>query len=352
PPIADGWDEEHWKQAQCMRFLAHAATCLTRWHPNGLGAGVRIPPATIAGVTTPDVTVTHQRLLDWHESCLQLVNTFCAHHPYDWAVQRNANRQLGWDYPLIQPDLFAPPAVGPVFGTPCLVGTRQLPAQTAAQWGAVAAQDIKHAGGSYAYPHAAIGQCGLAHDKRRFSLTAPFSASERCRQVVFFSVDWMAYEDAETARSAPVDASKYRKGAPFPKRTFAALCNVRQTWHDTFLLHFRNDEGAYVHVLPVDAYATGADTKGLRYNDVYNHYGMPLTALNGHRPEVVAAGLDAIPDQGLAPKYVAVFNGLYGADRNWNGRLDRGPIPTSVRMRATTLARYNFYDCRVPFKVR
>ncbi len=40
--------------------------------------------------------------------------------------------------------------------------------------------------------------------------------------------------------------------------------------------------------------------------------------------------------------YVAV--GLWGADRNHNGRFDRGPIPTAMRMRASEIARFNYYD--------
>jgi hypothetical protein len=43
-----------------------------------------------------------------------------------------------------------------------------------------------------------------------------------------------------------------------------------------------------------------------------------------------------------------VFSGRYGADRNANGLLDRGNVRPSVRLRALTIARYNFYDMRVP----
>jgi len=47
-----------------------------------------------------------------------------------------------------------------------------------------------------------------------------------------------------------------------------------------------------------------------------------------------------------------VFGGRYGADRNFNRVLDRGPLKPSVRLYATQVARFNFYDPRVPAVVR
>ena len=49
---------------------------------------------------------------------------------------------------------------------------------------------------------------------------------------------------------------------------------------------------------------------------------------------------------------MACFLGTYGADRNDNHLLDRGPLPKSVRVRATTVARFQIYDPRVPVMVR
>ena len=48
----------------------------------------------------------------------------------------------------------------------------------------------------------------------------------------------------------------------------------------------------------------------------------------------------------------AVFSGLHGADRNANGKLDRGPLPTSTRLYAVQVARFNVYDPRVPVVLR
>jgi hypothetical protein len=47
-----------------------------------------------------------------------------------------------------------------------------------------------------------------------------------------------------------------------------------------------------------------------------------------------------------------VFAGRYGADRNFNRVLDRGPLTPSVRIRAIQVARFNYYDPRVPAVVR
>jgi hypothetical protein len=53
------------------------------------------------------------------------------------------------------------------------------------------------------------------------------------------------------------------------------------------------------------------------------------------------------PDAGPSQQAESVFSGLYGADRNYNLKLDRGPVPPSVRLRAVTVARFNFYDPRI-----
>ncbi len=47
-----------------------------------------------------------------------------------------------------------------------------------------------------------------------FNLTAPFAPQERCRQLVFWAVDWQSYEDYETQPSASIDASRYPLVAP------------------------------------------------------------------------------------------------------------------------------------------
>ena len=52
-------------------------------------------------------------------------------------------------------------------------------------------------------------------------------------------------------------------------------------------------------------------------------------------------------DQGPALEKRQVFSGIWGADRNYNKKVDRGPLPKSVRLRAMQVARFNFYDPRI-----
>ena len=47
-----------------------------------------------------------------------------------------------------------------------------------------------------------------------------------------------------------------------------------------------------------------------------------------------------------------VLLGGYGADRNHNYLLDRGPLPRSVRQRAQLIGRFQFYDPRIPVTLR
>jgi hypothetical protein len=63
--------------------------------------------------------------------------------------------------------------------------------------------------------------------------------------------------------------------------------------------------------------------------------------------EILNNPWNSAPDQGSGTTQESVFSGLYGADRNYNQVLDRGPVPRSVRLRAQLVARFNFYDPRV-----
>src|ERR1043165_2223528 len=120
-PMTD--DNKKWMQVQAMRFLAHAATCLTSWYPltggtgDTLTTGVRIPAAMLDGVASPEVTITNELIRYYHERCLKLANSFAACLPYDWGVPRPVERTIMLDYPLLQYDLFRPTLQGTLFGT-------------------------------------------------------------------------------------------------------------------------------------------------------------------------------------------------------------------------------------------
>ncbi|HYE07569.1 MAG TPA: hypothetical protein VEL07_18775 [Planctomycetota bacterium] len=352
------------KQVLALRYLAHAGLTMTRWFPyaGGLDDGVAIPSALLAGQPSPELTLTHELIVFWHATSLHLAHRFAASYPYDWGAPRPLERAIMTDYPLFEYDLFAPPIGGTIAGS----------TTHADQWRLLTPQPVKNLGRSMSYPGFDIdnatwtiaggGASGIwsqgdpttGSGRTRFSLCAPFAASERCRQLVFWAVDWMSYEDAETAPSAPVDASKYPKWAPIQEWgtpwDFARMMNAAgsgpgwspDTWVDHHLHTWRNPEKQLLYTRDM-AGPDGVDGTG---DDVGT--GSDVTT-----DMVGNTDWSSFPkDQGAAPEPVRVFNGLYGADRNFNHRLDRGPLPRTTRLRAQTIGRWNYYDTRVHVQLR
>lgn len=114
------------------------------------------------------------------------------------------------------------------------------------------------------------------------SLFVPFKPVHRCRQLVFWSVDWKDYEDAEVVPSSPVDIARF----------------------------------------PVSS---------------------------GVSSTIDGTGSPAVLETGWASPSTYENNLRLGAgwDRNFNGKLDVGRVPRSVRLRARTIARFNYYDKRL-----
>jgi hypothetical protein len=266
---------------------------------------------------------------------------FAASFPYDWAVPRPVERTIMLDYPLLQYDLFSPAMSGTIMGTA---------GQSAQQWRPLSPRPIRNIGLSATYPDNPIAELGtkaklegtmrqngtsnLFGDIDHYSLTMPFAASERCREIVFWVVDWQAYEDFETLPSAPLDASRYPLAGPrtdgggiLTNNFYGRMDGVQ--FVDPHLFCFRNPEKNMIwkNAIPIES-PTGTD--------VTEHQ-----MLN-------ASG----PDRGSGLTNRQIFNGLFGADRNYNKRIDRGVVPKSVRMRATQVARFNYYDTRIPALIR
>jgi hypothetical protein len=350
-------DHKKWMQVQAMRFLSHAATCLTAWYPltattgvDDLTTGVRIPSVVLDGrAGPPELRITNELIRYYHERGLKLAMSFAASFPYDWAVPRPVERSIMTDFPLLQYDMF-PTGGGPsdpVNGG--LAGNIFGSGVIGRQWRPLAPRPIRNIGLSQTYP---INVAGTRHklegtqisgapsnlfgDADHYSLTMPFEASERCRELVFWTVDWQSYEDFETLPSAPVDASRYplagpRNGVDNPPKPWQA--NVTRDFNgrmwdtrfvDPHLFCFRNPEKnmLWVNNIPRGA-ATGTDVTGhqLLHNDE--------------------------KDWGADLDRRQVFSGIWGADRNYNKKVDRGPVPKSVRLRAVQVARFNFYDPRI-----
>jgi hypothetical protein len=250
-----------------------------------------------------------------HEAALTWLRRYTATSPYDWGIDRALNFQNAWDHPLLQFELFASAASGSGPATPFTISSATVNPFNAlsggdVSWRVLSARAVTNAGTSTSYgvstaaparpqgnqPEIAASWGNQTPGQDTFNLTQPFAAAERCRQLVFWAVDWKSYEDAESAPSAPLDAS-------------------RMPW---------DSNGTY-------AYNNGAH----KFNN----------------PEAFFAFADAahatINTAGVAPGNLSVYLGLWGADRNGSGAFDRGPVPRSMRMRAVTVARFNFYNTRV-----
>jgi hypothetical protein len=352
----NGEDTTHqaWKQVQAMRYLSHAATAMTRWKSlaelggqpsSGMGLAIGSNPNG-----SPAINLTHDLIVYYHERCMNLIMRYAASFPYDWGAPRPLQRPQMMDFPLIEFDLFQPPLTGVLFSNG--IGNGTIPA---AQWKPLPARPIHNVGVSYQFPIPTLphntGSPGYTlpdgstfgspqyqafwGDPSRSTLTKEFKAAERCRQIVFWAVDWQSYEDCETAASAPVDASKYPMPGPLKKvpwadpATFSDRMNFVD-FRDEQLYSFRNPEKVLSFRREVSQEPTGLDVTGVIG---YNHMGDQW-------------------DRGTGLEERKRFSGLYGADRNFNRKLDRGDVPRSVRLRATTVARFNFYDPRLPMTIR
>jgi hypothetical protein len=355
-------EADRWKLVQALRFLSHATTCLTTYFSKeALDVGVPIAPVDLKadGTLPADFLATSAKITALHDSAKTLAMLFASSYPYDWAVPRPLERTIMMDHPLIEYDLFSPPLAGTIW--------RSSPAQPAQQWRPVPAQPIRHIGTSLQFSNqsipssdpawawwgdgappsprsAAAGQpvepyapgepASFWGDPRHFTLANPFTPDERCRQLVFWAVDWMAYEDAETAPSAPVDAARYPRGAPrspggTSPATFSQLMS-NPPFFDWQQYAHRNPEKVLAFKQSMLDKPTGFDVRAL---------------VIGSEGGASGSGKE---DQNNA----ALFTGAYGGDRNFNHLLDRGPLPKAVRLRATVVARFNFYDLRVPAAIR
>lgn len=73
------------------------------------------------------------------------------------------------------------------------------------------------------------------------------------------------------------------------------------------------------------------------------HAALPLTPLEVSYMRTTPQSQYVVTSSGLQQNPLVAL-GAFGADRNGNGVFDRGPVPTSTRMQASEIARFNFYD--------
>lgn len=164
----------------------------------------------------------------------------------------------------------------------------------------------------------------------------PFLAQHRARELVYWAVDWKAYEDSEEAPSHPVDFARTGRhvdiGYPDNNGGNVAIANwINPAFQETGLVGGSPKGQGYGG--PEFLYAWTDETRTANFIRSWNAnsggYQLPLPiSPNG-------TGITG---------YAYVHLGAFGADRNMNGVFDRGPVPRTVRMRAQQVARFAFYD--------
>ena len=319
-------------RVQCMRFMTFV-TSTFYLKRNGEAEPV------LSLFKVDGQTLSVDRLRYFQDCCKSSAMLYAASFPYDWGAPRPVSRCIMMDHPLIEFDLFAS-RKRPIAGTGIM----------AEMWKPISAQTITSIGLPGIFPGALTydgagnaswdntkspftptdsrnGTHQLWGDANHFTLTRPFQAAERCRQLIFWSVDWQSYEDAETAPGAPLDAS--RVPCLGMSKNNMNDYNGRLNWgpgaYDGYFL--RNPERNLQFTSDMSGISTGT-----------------ILAKN----QIV--GPNEGGDEGLGA--IKVLLGTYGADRNHNYVLDRGPLPKSVRQRAQTIARFQFYDPRIPVSLR
>ena len=358
-----------WKYVQAMRFLAHAASCLTGYPETSAAGGLVIPSvdfpfAATDKLSTPSTSTTsiildQNKVVYYHELAMRLVMLYAASQPYDWGAPRPSQRALFTDNPLMEYDLIRTsinPSVGQISdATSGVMGS---------QWRPITARPIVNIGRSSSFPNKAIPSATWGNPAN-FTLTKQFEPAERCRELVFWSVDWLSYVDAETVPGV-LDASRIPFGAPMNVPAISSFNTIGSRrldyWYSRsqFVSGFLNPEMDRAFNGDVSGFPTGfnwpirnnADWTGqwngqndaLTKNGVIDEYGGVRMGVNINAGQIRW-------DIPYLQSGVVLYS-KFGADRNGNRTLDRGPVPQSTRLRASLLARYNFYDPRLTLRLR
>ncbi len=266
-------------RVMAMRWLAYAAHLRT---------GDNLPAAT---------AVEEQYAVDCVEASMEWAHRYACADPYDWGAPRVSQSMTAFDAPLLQFDAFAAsPIVADDGG-----------GRVDRSWPVLTPKPVT----SYGSAWSQYSRKGQTPDNRaqidaswgdpsHYALLDRFDPADRCREIIIWSVDWLAYEDAETVPSEPFDAR-------------LSSWDTLGNWVNN-MGHMNNPERDWVWQ-SASRDASGYDSSNS--DDI-----------------VRWSSADSAP----------VIMGRFGADRNGNGRLDSGPIPTSARMRAEVAARFPYYD--------
>lgn len=270
----------------------------------------------VATANSGDATKVEQARVDYDWA--QAFMAYCQTHlPDDWRCPRPFSRSLMSDSTLLEYDLFGPVVTSDKYPE------RRVGDGAWKSWTVTAERPITSVASLRG------SQPAVATASYDFGATRPFAAAERCRQLVVWVADWTTYEDFEQVPSETIDASRMMY---HPHRNddlpFSLALNDRFGRGSVWGVDLNHGWwGGWMG--PAEWELAWWDAT--RQESVTDHYA-PLG--NGQMRMAETSFT-------LTPK---AFFGRNGADRNGNGRFDRGTVPSSVRMRALTVARFNLYD--------
>jgi hypothetical protein len=236
---------------------------------------------------------------DCHEVALKWAMRYASANPYDWGAPRPLNRQTSADFPLLQYDLFP-------------TASKPIAANSAGDlsWRIIAPQqpvNYDRARGAYGWfamlPDNNANLNSSWGDHGHFNLTNRFDPAERTRRIMCWSVDWQAYEDFETLPASSYDSN----------------------------IHFMDTHG-----IPVSNERAGYPS------DMGNHFIADLSKGFDYTYRPFAPDPECDTEA-----YKKIYFGVYGLDRNGNRTLDRGLLPKSARIRASTVTHFDYYDPRL-----
>lgn len=146
------------------------------------------------------------------------------------------------------------------------------------------------------------------------SAPGAFKPADRCRQLIFWSVNWRNYQDAETAQTPSVDVARYptftnTDWSPSPSVAALKILDVVDPQDPALMSPDR------FHMFTTDQSAVKNGTSVKTKKSISAEQQNDPTAVGG-----------------------------FGADTNGNDRLDRGAIAIGSPMTAFEVGRYNFYD--------
>jgi hypothetical protein len=273
---------------------------------------------TAPGVPNAALTTTTDYAKQTFDAAVAWAMRYVSTDPYDWGMARDAGHQSGWDYPLTQFDIVESSGYPKFLASTVAGGDARWSEDVS--WRVVSRSPVKNNGQARGFQgwHIQIPPNKAQIDTSwgnpdHFTLTRAFQPCERARQLVFFSVDWQAYDDFEEASPGLQDSA------------FGIF----------------DSQGVMI----------GSEAYGLFYAERFASFA------DADHSRVANGRIDCHIEYFDEPAAnqtdrKAFMLGIHGADRNGSGAFERGPVPKSVRMKAIVISRFNFYDRILPFSSR